>query len=75
MSLQLLPLSSMQIIAGNFTVWFYTRDNSIRKSDEEIVWVSGMRSGWYVRFLDKTSPKQGLKSRAFFAALKLKPES
>lgn len=48
----LLPLGSLQTTGGNFTVWFYTHDNSIRKSDKGMgMGFTGMRCGWYVRFL------------------------
>lgn len=48
----LLPLGSLQTTGGNFTVWFYTHDDSIRKSDKGMgMGFIGMRCGWYVRFL------------------------
>lgn len=73
-----LPLGSLQTRGGNFTVWFYTHDNSIRKSDKGMgMGFRGMRRGWHVTFLfrpdflfvwvcyptgDKKSPRQDLKS-------------
>lgn len=52
MSHWLLPLGSLQTRGGNFSGWFYSHHDSIRKSDKGIgMGFTGMRSGWYVIFL------------------------
>lgn len=44
----LLPLGSLQTRGGNFTVWFYSHDDSIRKWDKGMgMDFTGMRSGWW----------------------------
>lgn len=49
---QLLPLGSLQMRGGNFRVWFYIHDNSIRKSERGIgLGFTGMRRGWYGKAL------------------------